>query len=334
MIYPYIMMKPSYRLVSNIPPLKDGQSKTYDDMTAQQFLEARSGDFNCHFGQRKLLFALLEFLTLCAQKFTKTLGDCLLVYVGAAPGWNIEIVSRMFPELSMELYDPRRIDCKTSGKVHVHKKCFTDACAVELQEIGKNLNKSYVLFMSDIRTTVDETLIAQDMKLQAKWARSCKAAAVSLKFRLPYERDTVTYMAGKVYLQLYAPVRSAEARLIAFARGGHLPDKVYDVRDHDQRMHAFNLYWRKQPVKHPGAVVLSQRFPNLYLNNYETAVEYDIAAMYISTADHQAKFQKVLELLMWLNKECRRVTHQSLQGCHERSEKTFAAKYKLTLEPY
>lgn len=73
-------------------PPQEFDLQTYYHVTSQQFLNRRAGNFNCHLGQRKLLFALLEFLTLCVEKFDTHLRDCLLIYIGAAPGLNISVV--------------------------------------------------------------------------------------------------------------------------------------------------------------------------------------------------------------------------------------------------
>ncbi len=306
-------------------PPQEFDLQTYHHVTSQQFLNRRAGNFNCHLGQRKLLFALLEFLTLCVEKFDTHLRDCLLIYIGAAPGLNISVVLQLFPSLMVELYDPSPIQCR-SHNARLHHKCFTDHCIQEVHTRQKQLGKKHLLFVSDMRRSVDEAVIEDDMKKQAQWARDCLASAVSLKFRLPYDTDYFTYLDGTVYVQLYAPVRSAESRLIAFANAGNFKERQFDVKDYDRKMHCFNMYWRGATSEHPGALHLTSRFPKLYLQKYEAAAEYLIVSQYIACL-HSSK--DVVNLIAWLNSESLKTTHQTLQGCHRHSEICFAKKHRL-----
>lgn len=173
---------------------------------------------------------------------------------------------------------------------------------------------------------MDEAVIEDDMKKQAQWARDCLASAVSLKFRLPYDTDYFTYLDGTVYVQLYAPVRSAESRLIAFATAGNFKERQFDVKDYDHKMHFFNMYWRGATSEHPGALHLTSRFPKLYLQKHEAAAEYLIVSQYIACL-HSSK--DVVNLIAWLNSESLKTTHQTLQGCHRYSEICFAKKHRL-----
>ena len=52
---------------------------------------------NCHWGQRKLLFSELEFLT--KVSFHLNLDECVVVYVGAARGTHISILASLFPNV-------------------------------------------------------------------------------------------------------------------------------------------------------------------------------------------------------------------------------------------
>ena len=60
-----------------------------------------------HWGQRKLALALIEFLTLYWD--IRKVSEPKVVYAGAAPGINIEIVSDLFPLIKFHLYDPSPI---------------------------------------------------------------------------------------------------------------------------------------------------------------------------------------------------------------------------------
>ena len=54
-----------------------------------------------HSGQRKLLNVEIEFITRYVSQ------DCIVVYVGAAPGHHHRILEILFPFVFFVLYDPR-----------------------------------------------------------------------------------------------------------------------------------------------------------------------------------------------------------------------------------
>ena len=69
-----------------------------------------------HWGQRKLALALLEFVLLYWDQ--KKHPNPKFLYVGAAEGTNIGMISRLFPAISWYLYDmrPFRISDELQGR--------------------------------------------------------------------------------------------------------------------------------------------------------------------------------------------------------------------------
>lgn len=209
--------------------------------------------YNCHMGQLKLFYTLLEFLTLCAAKVN--LSDCLVVYIGAAPGSNIHVLQKFFPEPTYLLYDPAKFD----SRVFLHKNVIVksdkygwfsmDTCE-EIIKIQKTTKKKHILFVSDIRVAPTEQEVMQDMTLQKDAAMKLKAMAYMMKFRLPYIDDTdmhttYRYLHGGVYVQLYPPMRSTETRLIGFSRpDGSFAMKTYNVRAYENTLNHHNLVVR------------------------------------------------------------------------------------------
>lgn len=172
-----------------------------------------------HWGQRKLLLTLIQFLT---KFWDPTLvPNPVLVYAGAAPGTNIKIVSDLFPEVEMHLYDPSKFKIKPTEKIHLYNQYFTD------EDAKKWAGRKDVYFVSDIRTADyttakdlndNENQIMNDMKMQMTWFRIIQPVKAHLKFRLPYTGGArpprVDYLYGHILKQPWAPQTTTESRLV------------------------------------------------------------------------------------------------------------------------
>src|SRR3989304_7495287 len=71
-----------------------------------------------HWGQRKLSMALIQFLTIFWE--IEKIPNPILLYIGAAPGYNIEfIMKNLFPNFTSYLYDPSPIKVTPTDKMKV-----------------------------------------------------------------------------------------------------------------------------------------------------------------------------------------------------------------------
>lgn len=161
------------------------------DLAAYQGL---LGAYNSHMGQLKLFYTLLEFLLLCASRGVE-LGDCLVVYIGAAPGTNILSAAELFPEATFLLYDPAPFDSRLAAasasalNIHIrtrHEGMFSLDSCTEIEALQKRLKKRHLLFISDIRLELTEEDVLRDMLLQQSAVLTLRPLAYQLKFRLPY----------------------------------------------------------------------------------------------------------------------------------------------------
>jgi cap2 methyltransferase len=105
-----------------------------------------------HWGQRKLLFSEIEFLTLYGEK------DISCIYAGAAPGTHIKYLSNLFPEVKFILVDPSQFTVKSNDKITLIEDFFTDKIAEKYSDIPN-------LFISDIRTASWKTVNQMKTKL-------------------------------------------------------------------------------------------------------------------------------------------------------------------------
>lgn len=71
---------------------------------------------NIHWGQRKLILSEIQFFNLyLSDSSSKT-----VVYAGAAPGFHIPFLSKLYPEIEFHCYDPRKFGIKPTDKIHLH----------------------------------------------------------------------------------------------------------------------------------------------------------------------------------------------------------------------
>jgi hypothetical protein len=146
---------------------------------------------NCHLGQKKLLFAEIEFLTWVSYYIN--LNDSLILYIGTAPGHHINILKKLFPNNYFILYDPLKTEVHEDNYTKVITGYFNYNTIKDVLQYQKQINKQYLVYISDIRTREtheDEISIWNDMILQQNWGILLNADYISLKFRLPWFSDS------------------------------------------------------------------------------------------------------------------------------------------------
>lgn len=164
-----------------------------------------------HWGQRKLLFSEIEFLTLHVPPSGAT-----VVYAGAAPGTHVSYLCALFPSVHFVLVDPEDFTVREGPQVTIRQELFTDSLAADYTETEN------VLFISDIRTANPskmngkevEVCVKRDQKWQSDWHKIMKPVASMFKFRLPWEDGLTTYLDGVVCLPVFGPQTTSETRLI------------------------------------------------------------------------------------------------------------------------
>lgn len=90
-----------------------------------------------------------------------------------------------------------------------------------------------------------ERAVAQDMAWQREWHEIMCPLAGMHKFRLPWKAGLTEYLDGEVYLPIWGPQTTTEARLIS--TGGV---KQWDNSAYEERMFYFNTVTRLTAVDH------------------------------------------------------------------------------------
>jgi len=275
------------------------------------------GWLNHHAGQRKLFFGLLECVLKTLTEYSCQDDDILLVYAGAS-GKASALLTEMFPRIKILLFDPDENtmnlipNCILERLGHeVYKEPLDQDSLVQIKWDDPRVNmyiftqksgwfsddyariikqhafpmssRKHLLFVSDIRASIEEQHIIHDMQSQARWAILLGADMYMLKFRLPYNEslygsyedlsylndavcdthvvseqdgicDTpscrILYIDGNLHVQSHAPQMSAELRLMGKPSSSmdsgekRYTFRYYDVQNIEDKMALFNLVYR------------------------------------------------------------------------------------------
>lgn len=202
-------------------------------------------DVPCHIGQRKLLFSEIEFLSYVSQYVN--LLECLIVYIGSAPGIHQKVLYKMFPGCKWLFYDPRPFDFSENENIIIKtgKNGFFQTS--KLEEVLQIADNRKIIYITDIRRDVDAKTIMEDNIWQQEWGILMNAEFMQIKFRFPYtdcvngicndfpkavdpdydiskienkiniinkkEINHTIYLYGDIYTQLDPPINSTETRL-------------------------------------------------------------------------------------------------------------------------
>jgi len=171
-------------------------------------------------GRRKLI---LDDITLFTYYWDpKTLPNPTVVYVGAAPGNHITLISHMFPQIaSFILYDPSPFQIRESKKVKILNQFFTD------KDCEQYKDRKDIIFISDIRGAktpdmsieqFEKEMLIPNMRAQENWYKLINPSLCCLKFRLPYYSEgkerKFSYLPGVILKQAWTNPESTETRLI------------------------------------------------------------------------------------------------------------------------
>ena len=135
---------------------------------------------NVHIGQRKLLLSEIQMLT---EYYRHNTHPPVVLYVGAAPGTHLILLSYMFPDAFFVLYDGAKFDpqLKQYPRIYeIHEGTNGFVTTAVIHNIKKRLNlhlpanQSRLLFVSDIRLGNDDKAefehgVMRDMQLQEEW---------------------------------------------------------------------------------------------------------------------------------------------------------------------
>lgn len=271
-----------------------------------------------HWGQRKLMLAEIEFLTLHAKAKTT------VVYAGAAPGTHLNQLSRLFPDVTFMCFDPAPFSAQATERVQLHQEFFTDDIA---ETFADRERYPHVLFISDIRTAdprrmksqAVEEAVHNDMEAQQRWHLGIAPARSMLKFRLPWAPGTTTYLDGDVHLPVWGPCATTEARLVTYEEHGRM--REYNNTQYESQMMYFNTVTRVGLYPHPVGMDGGDRVEGAHFCNcYDCTAEVTILMRYsqkfaltwAKVGDQEASYTR-----SELAEKVASMSHAISRGCHK-----------------
>jgi len=286
----------------------------------------------CHWGQKKLLLSEIQFLT----RISKTLNitnfkDYAVVYIGSAAGHHLPILYNMYPDLIWLLYDPAPFTKDVykhptkENSVFVYNMFFTDET---IKHVLQNCQNRKILFISDIRVEATEITIIKDMGDQAYWGMELNAEFMLLKFRLPYDeldkvpttneqfrfdnkklvnpsfktnkKDTMIYLKGDIYLQIFPPPYSGELRLFIQQKNNKYELDEYNYINIQNKIFKYNSQYRIDFICNKK---VCSNMPLKYINlipGYDTSIE--CLMEYITLKDYYNYFFNINDDIKIINK--------------------------------
>jgi hypothetical protein len=246
-----------------------------------------------HWGQRKLFFSELWFLT----KYGHLSKN--VVYAGAAPGTHIPFLAKLFPEHQFILIDPSEFRLKKiaaeniENRIKVIQSYFTDELATEFANSLPDTE-----FISDIRTAnhsgqdneTVEIMVRNDNMKQKDWINIMKPKKSLLKFRCPYPdrkmgTENLRMFKGEIYIQPYAAPTSTETRLVP---DDSLTEIEYDNIKYEQQLYYHNHYTRKAECNQP--IWRGKGFNKSWDISAEVIMLYDFLSKFPTYYDQETTF--------------------------------------------
>lgn len=267
---------------------------------------------NLHIGQMKLLLSEMQALIY----YTDTTVVKNFVYIGAAHGFHIYVLAKLFPTFNFYLYD---ISTGWDKRLYQEENVFINNHYFEKDDIKYWQEKNEPLILvSDIRNLdvgdakkkeedIDafEVLVDADMRLQEYWVKELKPYLALLKFRPPYPTDKITksvYLDGVVFRQIFAKRSSAETRLLVKGIGYREWDlDVYD------RMNAYFNGKIRTKTKYLNPVDGSKNTIHKekgVMNDYESTAMTIIVMDYLKKINALVNKENVVKLLDFILDNC------------------------------
>jgi hypothetical protein len=312
--------------------------KNYND-TLDYNKYDRKSFIKCHWGQRKLLFSEIEFLTI-AKKYIN-FENALCIYVGAASGTHLPIIGELFKNLKFLLYDPNPFDIKEDKQFMIKTGkdgFFTDD---KINDVLTIANGRDIIFISDIRIKPNNEDCHKDMLAQQRWSILLNAKAIELKFRLPYvdvdekgneinnllnltipddvikdkiilpdtekSKYSYLYLDGDIYWQLYPHEFSTETRLITIRLGDKFKMKYYDYKKYESQCLYFNEIDRLKTFFIDDSHFVKYNILG-YDDGYDSVSEYFIIKQYLESKN----INEIIKLIYHIDKTLRYLTNTNL----------------------
>jgi len=185
---------------------------------------------------RRELIETVEFLTL--SLIPSEINQYVFVFVGAAPGYDVAYLRKLFPDLKFILFDPKPILQLIEGDTEIHQELFTNEWARQLKARYK---KKKILLQC--YTRVSSKKFEENLHMIRNWHRIMEVHRGAYEMTLPYDSDGFSlFLKGALYFPVWSKPAGADCRLITnFDTKKLVP---YRHRYHEEAMAYFNCVTR------------------------------------------------------------------------------------------
>lgn len=248
----------------------------------------------------RLLLSEILFIT----RYVDFAPNIKIIYIGAAPGFHLVKLMKLFPFIKFDLYDPEELNLDLVQYISVNSNqvtFFNEKFILETCEKYNNSEENIylitdnrdVMFMKeDFNDKINfqiqkEISYAEDMNFQKEVCIKLNPKYAFLRFRPPhfYKETTIEpaifeYFAGTVWLMIYNDYKSTEGRI---AVNDFTKDNFrWNYKKYQFRLNFFNDKVRESSLTNP--VTLDQTpLPNQLGNKFETVMMIQIIIDYMIT---------------------------------------------------
>lgn len=286
---------------------------------------ARTNMLNCHWPQRKLLFAYLELLTELQRTVNMSLHRVSVIYSGASPGHHIPLIIKFFRCAQWILVQSPGTSASKWDTYLTNNAKKLNTVIVESLEHAKTLIQpdTEVLLICDTHFGTD---VHNALNMQREIVNIINPKYMFLRFKLPYDVHHVKYFNGRVYPCIWSAPFSTESTL--FVHSGSREEKQWDTKKYNDQMHYYNQVLRQTRFENP----LKMFIPG-YDDSYECKVEFEI----IKNMLHVLHLKKnPIVIVNGLNEIMQWVSKRTIIGCipYTIDKNSNRSDFKLYIETF
>jgi hypothetical protein len=264
---------------------------------------------NVHLGQLKLLLSEMQLLVYHVDPARVS----QVIYIGAANGHHIYVLSKLFPQFEYHLYDiSDNWDSRLKGlaNVKINNRYFVHK---DIEKWKKNDQNT--ILISDVRNLSTggddkekvEKLIQDDMEMQKTWVEQLEPVAALLKCRFPFcEKHNLekfkgckyNYLDGIIYRQAFPGYNSAETRLLV--RG--IAYRDWDFKIYEEQLFYHNSVVRSSfkffnPITNDESPILKERGIG---NDYDSTALTVIVMDYLKKTNVPVNYDYIIKTLYFI----------------------------------
>lgn len=274
----------------------------------------------------KLLMNEILFLIL----YVEMLGNPIkVIYMGAAPGFHLIKLLKMFMFIEFDLYDPEPLHPELQQYVdenpqqvryypekfdvltceHYVDSPYDIYLITDHRDVKFNKDPIYppgsnIQELKDRHQADKEASYMEDMKLQMEVCKVLKPKFANLRFRPPHFYNTMTikspepaifnYFFGTIWLMIYNDFKSTESRIVV---SDYSNDSfAWNYKSYQYRLNFFNSQTRELLVKNPFSDD-NTPLPYQLGNRFEIVMVFKILKDYLATCGYEnARVSDVAEI--------------------------------------